>query len=131
MQGKVFVDGGSRGNPGPAGIGGIVQGDIPIKVSRFIGNTTNNVAEYTALVETVKEAVSKGYTELDIYADSELMVRQIQGKYKVKNEGLKPLFMEAQKYLQQLKSYTITHIVRELNTDADSLVNEALDHELA
>jgi ribonuclease HI len=128
MKGKVFVDGGARGNPGPAGIGGVIQGPIPVAVWEYLGAATNNVAEYTALIRTVEAGLKKGYSDLDIFADSELMVRQVKGIYKVKNATLKTLFCEAQKQLQQLKKYTITHIPRELNSAADKLVNEAIDH---
>lgn len=128
MKGKAFVDGGARGNPGPAGAGAVIEGPLPLNIHKFLGSATNNVAEYTALVLMLEKALESGYTELDIFADSELMVRQIKGIYKVKNEGLKPLYLEAQKNLQQLKKYTITHIRRELNGAADKLVNEAIDH---
>lgn len=131
MKGKLFCDGGARGNPGPAGAGALVQGDKPLTISKYIGEATNNVAEYSALVFGLKKAVENGYTELDIFADSELMVKQIKGEYKVKNQTLLNYYYEAQKYLQQLETYTITHIRREYNKEADKLVNEAIDNELA
>lgn len=127
MQGRAFVDGGARGNPGPAGIGAIIDGQNPVAFGKYIGETTNNVAEYSALIAVVKAGLEKGYTALDIFADSELMVRQIKGIYKVKDAKLKELYLEAQKYLQQLKTYTITHIPRAQNSRADALVNEAID----
>jgi ribonuclease HI len=130
MQGKAFIDGGARGNPGPAAIGALVHGEIPFSISEYIGETTNNVAEYTALVKMLALALAKGYKGLDIYADSELMVKQIRGEYKVKNNGLKPLYLDALKYLQQLQHFTITHVKREYNKDADALVNAALDQKL-
>ena len=128
MQGIAFVDGGARGNPGPAGIGAIIDGPCPVAISTYIGEATNNVAEYSALIAVAKAGVEKGYASLDIFADSELMVRQIKGIYKVKDAKLKTLYLEAQKYLQQLKTFTITHIPREQNSRADKLVNEAIDY---
>lgn len=127
MQGRAFVDGGARGNPGPAGIGAIIDGQVPVAFGSYIGEATNNVAEYSALVAVAKIGLEKGYTSLDIFADSELMVRQIKGIYKVKDAKLKELYLEAQKYLQQLKSFTITHIPRAQNARADALVNAAID----
>ena len=130
MKGKAFVDGGARGNPGPAGIGAVIDGPAKIEISEYIGETTNNVAEYSALIRMLEQGLKKGYSELDIFADSELMVKQIKGEYRVKNENLRGLYLEAQKYLQQLKKFTITHIRREFNKDADKLVNEAIDDKL-
>ncbi len=133
MHGKAFVDGGARGNPGPAGAAGIVEAahGHGFSINKYLGETTNNVAEYSALILMLEKAIHKGFTELDIYADSELMVRQIKGVYKVKDSKLKGLYLEAIKYLQQLKKYTITHIKREYNQEADKLVNEVIDNELA
>lgn len=128
MQGTAFVDGGARGNPGPAGIGAIIDGPKPVEISTYIGETTNNVAEYSALIAVAKSGLEKGYSSLDIFADSELMVRQIKGIYKVKDAKLKTLYLEAQKYLQQFKTFTITHIPRAQNARADKLVNEAIDY---
>lgn len=128
MQGKAYIDGGARGNPGPAGAGAIVLGPQPIRISKYIGNTTNNIAEYTALNLMLKEALEKGYRQLDIYTDSELLARQIKGEYKVKNSQLKVLHFEALTYLQKLEKFTINHIYREYNIEADRLVNEAIDH---
>jgi ribonuclease HI len=127
MHGKAFVDGGARGNPGPAGIGAIIDGQVSVAFGQYIGEATNNVAEYSALIAVAKAALEKGYTSLDIFADSELMVRQIKGVYKVKDVKLKELYLEAQKYLQQLSTYTLTHIPRSQNSRADALVNEAID----
>lgn len=127
MHGKAFVDGGARGNPGPAGIGAIIDGQVAVAFGQYIGETTNNVAEYSALIAVAKAALEKGYTSLDIFADSELMVRQIKGIYKVKDAKLKELYLEAQKYLQQLRTYTLTHIPRAQNSRADALVNDAID----
>lgn len=130
MKGTLFSDGGARGNPGPAGAGGIVKGDKPLTVSQYLGTATNNQAEYTALILTLQKALQEGYSELDIYADSELMIKQLRGEYKVKNQQLLPLYLEAQKLLQQLKKWSLTHVRREYNKEADQLVNEAIDNEL-
>jgi len=130
VKGKLYTDGGARGNPGPAGIGAVIEGPKPLEVSEYIGETTNNVAEYKARVEGLKAALDNKYNELDIYADSELMVKQIKGDYRVKNAGLKPLYNEAIQYLQKLNHYTIQHVYRENNKPADRLVNEAIDNAL-
>lgn len=100
---------------------------MAVAFGQYIGETTNNVAEYSALIAVAKAALEKGYTSLDIFADSELMVRQIKGIYKVKDAKLKELYLEAQKYLQQLRTYTLTHIPRAQNSRADALVNDAID----
>lgn len=127
MHGKAFIDGGARGNPGPAGAGALIQGPKPVEISKFLGTTTNNVAEYTALLLVLKEAISQGYTSLEVYTDSELLARQMQGKYKVKNANLKVLHQEALTLLPKFKSFTINHVYRENNKEADRLVNEAID----
>lgn len=127
MHGKAFIDGGARGNPGPAGAGGLIEGPKPVEISKFLGSTTNNVAEYTALILLLKEAINHGYTSLEVYTDSELLARQMQGKYKVKNANLKALYQEANSLLPKFKSFTINHVYRENNKEADRLVNEAID----
>lgn len=131
MFGKAYIDGGARGNPGPAGAGAVINGPKPLKLSRFLGNATNNVAEYSALILMLQSALVNGYTKLEIFTDSELLARQIQGKYKVKNSNLKSLYLEALSLLQKLESFSINHIYRENNQEADQLVNEAIDHALA
>ncbi len=126
----IHSDGAARGNPGPAGAGAILRdekGSVLAELFEYLGEMTNNQAEYSALIMALSEAKRLGATELSIYADSELMVRQIKGEYKVKNEGLKPLFGEAVKALRAIKHYTIQHLPREKNKEADKLANRAID----
>jgi len=127
MKGTGFVDGGARGNPGPAGAGAALTGEKPFTVSEYLGETTNNVAEYTALLLLLQKALELGYDELTVFADSELMVRQIGGQYKVKDAKLKELFAQAKSYIAKLKTFSLTHVPREQNKEADRLVNAAID----
>ena len=126
----VNVDGGARGNPGPAAIGVVVRdGDRVLQeAGETIGEATNNVAEYKALLRGIELARSHGATELELLGDSELVVRQVEGRYKVKNAGMKPLYQEVMKALREVDSWSIRHVRREQNADADRLVNEALDN---
>ncbi len=127
----VNVDGGARGNPGPAAIGVVVRdadGVVVESVGETIGATTNNVAEYRALLRGVELAAAHGATELELVGDSELVVRQIEGRYKVKNAAMKDLHAQAVKALADFDDWSIRHVRREQNADADRLVNEALDH---
>lgn len=130
---KKFIinsDGAARGNPGPSGIGVVIKdenGVIVREISEYIGETTNNQAEYKALLAALHGALSLGAEAIEIFADSELMVNQIKGVYKVKNEGIKPLFNEARGLLQKIKAYGIKHVPREKNKEADRLANEAID----
>jgi ribonuclease HI len=126
----VNVDGGARGNPGPAAIGIVVRnggGEVLDEVGERIGEATNNVAEYRALLRGIELARAHGGTELELIGDSELVVRQVEGRYKVKNAGMKQLHEEVKKSLQGFDSWSIRHVRREGNADADRLVNEALD----
>ncbi|GBR74324.1 ribonuclease HI [Candidatus Termititenax aidoneus] len=127
MKGKGFVDGGARGNPGPAGAGAVLLGARPLTISKYLGKATNNVAEYTALVLLLRKAVEQGYGELEIFADSELMVRQINGQYKVKDEKLRGLYFQAAELIAKLQKFSLTHVPRAQNKEADKLVNEAID----
>lgn len=132
MNKKIFLytDGGSRGNPGPAGIGVIVLGSNRKKIKevfRYIGRATNNVAEYSALICGLEEAVHLGADEVIINVDSELLVKQLSGEYKVKNAEMKPLFEKALGMLKRLGSFEIKHIDRTKNKDADKLVNRAIN----
>jgi len=126
----IYTDGGARGNPGPAAIG-VVVGDK--HYSEAIGNTTNNVAEYKAVIFGLKKAKSllggkkAEETEVEVRSDSELIVSQMNGKYKIKEEGLKPLFIDVWNLKQDFKSVIFKHIPREENKKADALVNRALD----
>ena len=130
MRLVVHVDGGARGNPGPAAIGVVVAtrgGEVLHAVGETIGEATNNVAEYRALLRGVELAREHGGTELEIYGDSELVVKQIRGEYKVKDAGLKPLHAEARTALADLDGWSFDHVRRENNAHADDLVNQALD----
>jgi ribonuclease HI len=126
----VNVDGGARGNPGPAAIGVVVRetgGEVLEEVGERIGETTNNVAEYRALLKGIELAAARGGSELELVGDSELVVRQVEGRYKVKNAGMKELHEEVKRALRGFDSWSIRHVRRENNADADRLVNEALD----
>ena len=126
----VNVDGGARGNPGPAAIGVVVRdgnGGVLQEVGETIGEATNNVAEYKALLRGIELAGELGATELELLGDSELVVRQVEGRYKVKNAGMKPLYQQVMQALREVESWSIRHVRREHNADADRLVNAALD----
>ena len=126
----LHVDGGSRGNPGPAAIGAVLedrQGNQVATLSRAIGAATNNVAEYRALIAGVEMALEHGVRELAVFSDSELVIRQLRGEYKVKNQGLLPLYEEARECLGKLERYQLDSVPREDNARADGLVNQALD----
>ncbi len=127
MKAKLHCDGASRGNPGEAGIGCFIQlsDGRTIKISEHIGITTNNVAEYKALIKGLEAAKEAGAEEIEIFSDSELLVRQICGIYKVKNKNLRELYERVRKLLSKFKLYTITHIKREDNAIADILAKEA------
>jgi ribonuclease HI len=124
------IDGASRGNPGPASYAVVVRdpnGKIVLELAKNIGRETNNVAEYFALLAALDYATTHGITALRIRSDSELLVRQMQGRYKVKSPDLKPLYERASKMARQLGYFAIEHVRRELNRDADALANVALD----
>jgi ribonuclease HI len=127
---QANIDGGSRGNPGPAAYGVVVRdgkGEIVARLKKYIGQNTNNVAEYFALIAALDYAQTHGIRALRVESDSELMVKQMCGQYKVKSEDLKPLFERAKKMSHTLESFRIDHVYREHNRDADALVNQALD----
>lgn len=124
------MDGASRGNPGPAAVGAVIkdeEGRLHSSISKRIGITTNNQAEYTALITALEKAISLGANRVEVKVDSELVVKQIKGIYRVKNAALKPLYQKAKQLQSTLASFTITHIPREQNSEADGLANEALD----
>ena len=130
MKVVVNVDGGSRGNPGPAAIAAVVQepgGGVLEESTERIGQATNNVAEYKALLLGIERAAGLGATELELVGDSELIVRQVEGRYKVKDATMKELHAEVKKALSGFEDWSIRHVRRELNSEADRLVNEALD----
>jgi ribonuclease HI len=127
---QANVDGGSRGNPGPAAYGVVVRdprGEIVARLKKYIGKNTNNVAEYFGLIAALDYAQNHGIRALRIESDSELMVKQMRGQYKVKSEELRPLFERAKKMSQTFESFRISHVYREQNKEADALVNQALD----
>jgi len=126
----VYIDGGARGNPGPSGIGVVIldsAGNRLRELSKSIGCATNNVAEYTALVYGLQEALAERADEIDLYMDSELVSQQISGLYKVKSENIRPLFEQAIHLLKMCGKVKIHHIPREKNKEADKLVNKAIN----
>lgn len=125
----IKTDGGSRGNPGPSGIGFVIERDgVQVMVGgAFIGVTTNNVAEYSALIWALENVLTLRPESVEIYADSELMVKQLTGLYKVKSKDLQPLFFTVQRLLSEIGDYSVGHIYREDNSVADGLANEAMD----
>lgn len=126
---QLYTDGGARGNPGRAAIGAVIykNGEVAAKVSREIGETTNNQAEYQALIAGLEEAQKLGATEIDCFLDSSLVVNQLNGQWKVKEPSLHEIFAAAQKAKQSFAKISLSHIPREKNQEADALVNLALD----
>ncbi len=130
MHLTLNFDGGSRGNPGPAGCGVVLADDSKspiLEAGYFLGRMTNNAAEYTGLLRGLEAALRAGVTKLQIYSDSQLLVRQLNGEYRVKNAGLKDLFDTAFSTLRNISDWKITHIYREANSRADELANMAMD----
>lgn len=143
---KIYCDGASSGNPGHSGIGVVIisqksavtpdlkplktnlQPDV-YRISQYIGIATNNIAEYSALIKGLEKALFLGLRRVDIFLDSELLVKQIKGDYKVKSSNLKPLWEKAQSLLKKLDNYRVFHIPRELNKEADSLAKKAIKGE--
>lgn len=126
----AYIDGGSRGNPGPAGFGVRVEAEDGTVLDRFsgsVGTATNNVAEYRGLIAALEWACARDHRRVHIRSDSELLVRQMRGEYRVKNPGLQPLFQEARALAARIGTVTFEHVRRELNADADRLANEAMD----
>jgi len=127
---ELYVDGASRGNPGESGAGAVIKdrsGKEVKRVKKYLGTGTNNRAEYKALIMGLEAARSIGVPKILVYADSELMVRQLSGVYKVKSKDLLPLYEKARGLLSGFSEYKITHVPRERNKDADTLANEAID----
>ena len=127
---EIYADGGSRGNPGPSGAGAIitVDGETKATVSRYLGNTTNNVAEYTGLVLALEKAHDLHIQQVHVYMDSELVVKQMTGIYRVKDAKLQPLFVKARGLADNFASFNISHVRREKNSIADQLANQAMDN---
>lgn len=127
---ELFVDGASRGNPGEAGAGAVIKdgaGKTIRRLKKYLGVTTNNMAEYNALLMGLEAARSMGIKELSVFADSELMIKQLKGEYKVRSEDLRPLYEKAVGLLKVFERYKVRHIYRENNSAADALANEAID----
>lgn len=130
MKAKLYTDGGSRNNPGPAAIGVVLldeQGVTIETVSKFLGQATNNQAEYEALLHGLRLALHHKVSQVAVYLDSELVVKQMQGLYKIKDSQLAQLAAQAKTLLESFQTYTFIHIPREKNAAADALVNQALD----
>ncbi len=133
MSADIFIaytDGAARGNPGPAGAGVYIvdQHDVPVDEAQlYLGEATNNVAEYRALLLALDKLEILGAKEIIIRSDSQLIIRQLTGEYRVKNEGLKPLYLEAKTRLRGFDDVTLEHVPREQNKDADRLANQAID----
>ena len=126
----AHCDGGARGNPGPAGYGALLQdeaGAVLAELSEFLGTRTNNYAEYSGLLGCLQWALDHGHRRLRVVSDSELMVKQIQGKYKVNSPDLRPLWEEARRRIAQLDRFEISHALRHKNKAADQLANDAMD----
>lgn len=131
---KMWADGASRGNPGPSGAGAIVKladGSVIGEVAEFLGHGTNNRAEYTAALLGLQRALELGGREIDVYMDSQLVVRQMEGTYKVKNAGLRPLWEQAGALSRRFVRCTFHHVPREQNSEADALANTGVDGGLA
>ncbi len=127
---RLFCDGASRGNPGPAGAGAALfnpRGEVAAQLARYLGETTNNVAEYQALILGLQEAARLQARKLQVFADSELLVRQLNGQYRVKSPHLLPLWRLVKNELQNFETYTISHVPRAENRLADELANQGID----
>lgn len=126
----LWSDGAARGNPGPAGAGALLRGPdggVLAELKRYLGETTNNVAEYEAVLMGLERALELGVRNIEVRADSQLVIRQLAGEYRVKNEGLKPLYQRARALLDRFESTRLTHVRREENSDADRLANAGID----
>lgn len=133
MELTIYTDGASRNNPGEAGAGVHVlrDGRPEPGLARYLGVTTNNIAEYTAAIMGLEHALKVGATKVRLFADSELMVKQINGQYKVKNEGLKPLHGRVKELIARIGGVEVQYIPRAQNREADALANKAIDEKLA
>jgi probable phosphoglycerate mutase len=130
VKGRLYTDGGARGNPGPAAFGYVLEdadGEVLAQRGEAIGVATNNVAEYSALVAGLRRAIELGVDALEVVSDSELLVKQMRGEYRVKNEALRSLSVQASRLARELGTVEYTHVKRAHNELADRLVNEALD----
>jgi probable phosphoglycerate mutase len=126
----AYIDGGARGNPGPAGYGVYIEGPDGAALAELhggLGIATNNIAEYNGLLAALGWAAEHGHRKVHIRADSELLVKQMRGEYRVKNEGLKPLFLQARALIRSIGDVTFEHVRREMNKEADRLSNLGMD----
>jgi ribonuclease HI len=127
----AHIDGGSRGNPGPAAYGAVIR--MPdgktVALAKYLGIQTNNFAEYSGLLAALEYALQQNFQGLKVFSDSELLVKQMKGEYRVKHPALKPLSARANEMARRLRHFSIQHVLRSYNRDADRLVNEALDRE--
>ena len=126
----LYTDGACRGNPGPGGAGAVLmdqRGNVVATAKKYLGSCTNNIAEYRALIIGVEEALKRHCRKVRIFLDSELLVKQVKGAYRVRNPELKILMVELRRLLSFLDGYTIEHIARRSNALADSLANDAID----
>jgi ribonuclease HI len=132
MELTIYTDGASRNNPGESGAGIYIlrDGEPFEQISRYLGTTTNNIAEYTAAIIGLEHAAKAGAKKVRLFADSELMVKQINGLYKVKNEGLKPLHTRVKGLIATIGSVEVQYIPREKNKEADALANKAIDEKI-
>jgi probable phosphoglycerate mutase len=129
----AYIDGGARGNPGPAGYGVVItnaSGEIVAELSKYLGQRTNNFAEYSGLLAALEFTLSHNYESLNVVSDSELLVRQIRGIYKVRSPELKQLYEQARLLIGKLHDFHIEHVRREKNKQADKLANQAMDEGL-
>jgi probable phosphoglycerate mutase len=130
LKAILNADGGARGNPGPAGIGVVLTnetGEVIGEIAQGIGQATNNVAEYSAVIAGLELALEKGVTDIEVRVDTELVASQIQGKWKIKNDRLRQLAVRARGLLNQFESWTIAQVPREENAGADALANQGMD----
>lgn len=126
----IRADGAARGNPGPAGLGAVLtdeQGKTLLELSKYIGRATNNEAEYRATILALEAAAEYGATAVQLYVDSELLARQLQGQYRVKSPNLQPLYRKAVELLRRFQPAIVTHVMRSGNRQADALANKAID----
>jgi ribonuclease HI len=126
---EVHIDGAARGNPGDAGIGVIIRdkGKVVEEIGAYIGQTTNNIAEYMALIRGLEQVLLKGYKDADFFSDSELLVKQLNGEYKVKHPNLVPLYYQVLALVEKMGKFSIKYVPREKNPDADRLANIGID----
>lgn len=130
---RVYSDGAARGNPGPSGAGAVLvepSGQVVAKVGKFLGHQTNNYAEYMGLLIGLKHAKALGAKEIEVFADSELLIRQLGGRYQVKSPSLRPLYEEAVRLLNDFSRVKLVHVPREMNAAADEMSNRAIDERL-